>query len=264
MAPLDRRDRVELDARERANRLLDLAARPASRTWRVALRRDRDTAQRGERDRAHPEFLPAGSGLRCTRCPSGIADVEIDEALVRSSCVARAVRRARRVTRGSSGRACDNSVWVVEESGRSGSRGERLRCRSSSASSPCFRGLARSVPLPIPMPRLVGRESELFPEAVLRASDPARRRACRCARSPTSIASSSALSSAALPAERSMRRRPGTRSIPNARFPSIRTVVRTWPFASSRTRRARSTSSTRSKPSVVEPVELEARARSST
>src|SRR5712691_3300154 len=65
MASLDRRDRVELDRRERTDRLLDLLVAATTGTSCVALRADHEPSQGGHRDRAHvpqpiERWSPAG------------------------------------------------------------------------------------------------------------------------------------------------------------------------------------------------------------
>ena len=114
VAALDCGDRVELDAGERTDRLLHLAAGSTSRPWRVSLCGDRKASQGGHRDRPH-SGIPTGS-----RSGYGGAvaewdpDVEIDATLVRGILVeqfpdldASSVRLL--------GEGFDNSVWSVED-----------------------------------------------------------------------------------------------------------------------------------------------------
>ena len=161
VAALDGGDRVELDARERTDRLLDLAACSGARACCVALGGDCDATKCGKRDRAHAEFLPVQARYG-SAVPDWDAEVVLDESLVRALLGEQFpdldATSARLLDEG-----WDNAVWVVEE--RWAFRFPR-RAVAIPGVERELEVLPRLAPLfsvPIPVPTFVGHRSERFP-----------------------------------------------------------------------------------------------------
>ena len=119
---------------------------------------------------------------RFERCPSGMPTIVVDEALVRALLAEQfpeldaSLRADCSARAGTTRCGSSRSEWAF----RFPRRADRDR-RRRAASSRCCRDSPRSLPLPIPEPRLRRATERALPLAVLRRVAPSRRRAARCA-----------------------------------------------------------------------------------
>ncbi len=105
-------------------------------------------------------------------------DVDIDEALVRALLAEQFAQLEARAVR-LVGEGFDNSVWLVDEEWAFRFPRRALAVPLVSREVAVLPRLAPLVPIPIPIPAFIGRESERLSETVLRASDTGWSRACR-------------------------------------------------------------------------------------